>query len=532
MRDGFSSPEKLPKFAFYFIVADCLLIVCFLWLEVWTGWDDTPFHELTAIALLLICGTAWTFTRRINYAWVQRQADSERQAAIVANQAKSRYLANVSHEIRSPLNTIYGYAQLIERNEGVSPKEAAKIIRRCAEHMTSLVEGLLDISQLENGVMRIKADVIQLDYFLDQIVAMMRPAATAKGLAFHYERSARLPEFVRIDQSRFRQVLINLLGNAIKYTDQGSVTLRVGYSGQTAKFEIIDTGPGIAEQDRNRIFDPYDRGGDDAALLQTGIGLGLSISRAIIDVLGGSLELDSTIGKGSCFRVSMMLSDVAGQGAPAKLSRTVAGYLGHRRSVLVVDDDPAQRQFVESLLGSLGFNVSAAESGEAAVALSQSTHFDLAILDISMPGISGWETAVQLRKSGSDDLRIVMLSANAQEFHRPAHETPVHDFFLIKPVEFGALVEAIGGLLNLSWHFASEVSSQPELVSDGELDAQGVAHVVRIRELVRIGYVRGIETEIKKLAALGGKAESLADELFAYLDQFDLTLIGRKLEGV
>lgn len=541
LREGFHSPDKLPWFAFITIFAYCLFVAGLLAFEIFSHWNDAPFHALTALTLVLISITAWTFFRRIDASWMSRQADNERTAAIGASHARNRYLAHISHEMRSPLNAIYGYAQLVERGEGVSPQDAAKVIRRCTEHLTSLVEGLLDISQVQNGVLRIKTDVVQPALFLDQIVAMMRPAAIAKGLAFHYDASSRLPQYVRLDQSRFRQVLVNLLTNAIKYTDSGSVTLRVRYTGQIAKFEIIDTGPGISDADRERIFDPYDRGGGDEAQDQPGVGLGLPISRAIVDILGGNLELESTRGAGSCFRVSMMLGEIPGPSLPAQLSRKVTGYVGKRRSILVVEDDPGQRQFINSLLGSLGFDVLAVANGETAVSGCQSRQFDLAILDISLPGMSGWETAIQLRQSCSEDLRIVMLSANAAEFHRPAHETSVHDFFLVKPVEFGMLIEAIGGLLNLSWHFEGDAGADTDpsaeeaplaASSRPALGDTARPHVNRLRELVRIGHVRGIEEEIAQLAAQGGGAESLASELFKHLDRYDLASIGSALKGV
>ena len=537
LRKGFRTPDKLPWYAFITIFCYCLFVAGLLAFEIISQWDDAPFHALTALTMVLISITAWTFFRRIDAAWMSRQADNERLAAIDASHARSRYLAHISHEMRSPLNAIYGYAQLVERGEGGSPQEAAKVIRRCTEHLTSLVEGLLDISQVQNGVLRIKSDVVQPALFLDQIVAMMRPAAIAKGLAFHYDASSRLPPYVRLDQSRFRQVLVNLLTNAIKYTDSGSVTLRVRYTGQIARFEIIDTGPGISDADRERIFDPYDRGGGDEVQTQPGLGLGLPISRAIIDILGGNLELESQPGKGSCFRVSMMLGEIPGPSLPAQLSRRVTGYIGNRRSIMVVEDDQGQRQFITSLLCSLGFEVLAMPNGEAAIAGCSGSRFDLAILDISLPGMSGWDTAIQLRQLCSEELHIVMLSANANEFYRPEHETTVHDFFLTKPVEFGMLIEAIGGLLNLSWHYegdGSEAAQDTPLAASGKqaLGETARPHVNRLRELVRIGHVRGIEEEIAQLAAQGGGAESLASELFKHLDRYDLASIGTVLKGV
>lgn len=462
-----------------------------------------------------------------------------RSAAETANMAKSRYLANVSHEIRSPLNAIYGYAQLVERNDGAGAQEAAVVIRRCAEHITSLVEALLDISQVENGVIRVKLEPVRFDQFLDQIARMVRPAAKDKGLDFHFETRGRIPATVRMDQSRLRQVLLNLLFNAIKYTPGGSVTLAVVYSAQIATFEVRDTGPGIGAEDQKAIFEPYQRGGDDATLAQPGMGLGLSIARAIVDILGGKLEIASSGPLGTCFRLTMMLGEVSAPYAKARPRREVSGYLGERRRILLCDDDAEQRRFLGELLGSLGFVVEAAANGETAVELVEGGHrYDLAILDISMPGITGWETAARLRDRLGDDIRILMLSANAHEFYRPETRQAVHDHFLIKPVQFEQLIETIGGLLDLAWAVEAEaaVDAAPAKNSDAPENSDRPGHdpvlsphTSRIRELLRIGYVRGIEQEIRQLADQPATAE-LADQLYACLDRFDLPAMSRLVE--
>ena len=457
-----------------------------------------------------------------------------RGAAETANMAKSRYLANVSHEIRSPLNAIYGYAQLVERNDGAGAQEAAVVIRRCSEHITSLVEALLDISQVENGVIRVKLEPARFDQFLDQIARMVRPAAKDKGLAFHFETKGRMPATVRMDQSRLRQVLLNLLFNAIKYTPSGSVTLAVGYSAQMATFEVRDTGPGIGEEDQKAIFEPYQRGGDDSKLAQPGMGLGLSIARAIVDILGGKLEIASSGPLGTCFRLTMMLGEVSAPYAKARPRREVSGYLGARRRILLCDDDAEQRRFLGELLGSLGFVVETAANGETAVELVEGGHrYDLAILDISMPGISGWETASRLRDQLGDEIRILMLSANAQEFYRPETRQAVHDHFLVKPVQFEQLIETVGGLLDLAWAVEAETAAPVAIAprSDADLaqDKPVSAHTSRIRDLLRIGYVRGIEQEIRALAQEPATAE-LAEKLFACLDRFDLPAMSRIVE--
>jgi signal transduction histidine kinase len=530
------SEARLPEIALAAIIGGCILVGILLLLEIATDWDDF-LHILTVAALVGIVVIALASRR-----WLQTHraepgslAGLTRAVAVAetANLAKSRYLANVSHEIRSPLNAIYGYAQLVER-DGVGAQEAARVIRRCSEHLTSLVEGLLDISQVENGMLRVRIEIVHLGPFLEQIVAMMRPAAAAKGLDLVYEPSALLPVLVRMDQSRFRQVLINLLSNAIKFTDHGRITLRVSYSGQTATFEIIDTGPGIAAADLERIFDPFERGGDADQHHRPGAGLGLVISRSIIDILGGKLELESTPGAGSCFRVMLMLGEVTGKLAPEARQSRVSGYEGRHRSILIVEDDFEQRTFLDRLLVALGFTVVAVSSGETALELYGEGGFDLAILDISLPGMSGWEAAARLRERVGEDIRIVMLSANVQELHRPDSRSPAHDHFLVKPIGFETLTRAIGGLLNLCWRYEgdeSEARPAPLAERDGcRLPEAALAHVGRIRELLRIGHVRGIEAEIRQLAETTPQAIDLADQLYVCLDRFDLAGMERTLE--
>jgi len=532
--------------AYAAIAAACLAIVLITIAEVAIGGDDTPFHLLDGAALMVIAAAATLTHRaflreRANEAVAARVlAESERlQAAQVANLAKSRYLANVSHEIRSPLNAIYGYAQLVERDGGVNPREAARVIRRCAEHMTSLVEGLLDVSQIEHGVLRVRSDDVRFVSYLEQIVSMMRPAAAAKGLAFNFVCAGRLPEMVRMDSSRLRQVLINLLSNAIKFTDRGSVTFAVSYSGQIARFEIRDTGPGIAQAEIDRVFDLYDRGDDEGKVSRPGAGLGLTISRAIVDILGGHLEVESSPGKGSCFRVTMMLGEVFGALEQTGVQSAPSGYEGRKRSILVVDDEAEQREVLERFLSQLGFDVCAVPNGETALAVAKTRAFDAALLDISMPGLSGWETALGLRGQGAENLRIIMLSANVREFHHPEFDKPVHDHFLTKPFDFAVLTEALGGLLKLSWtRYEASIPVMPSGPAEPEVAAVPAPlspgtreHLTRLRELLRIGYLRGIEAEISALEQCGPEAAPLSSRLLGCLDRFDMAGMTRILEG-
>jgi signal transduction histidine kinase/CheY-like chemotaxis protein len=504
--------------------------------------NDTHMHMIGLVCLIALCVLAAAVlvreVARMRAATVTEEATDqlnfEKEAAETANFAKSRYLASVSHEIRSPLNAIYGYAQLMERDDQVSSREAAQVIRRCAEHLTSLVDGLLDIGQLENGIMRVKHDTVRFQDFLDQIFWMLRPSAQAKGLDFRADYPERLPEYVRMDQSRLRQVLINLVSNAIKFTETGSVIFKVSYAGQIATFEVIDTGPGIRQEDRERIFDPFERGGDDSHNGQPGVGLGLPITQAIVRILGGDLVFDSAPGRGSRFKVTLMLGHVAGKICDMP-SRSIVGYEGPRRSILVVDDDIQQLSFLRTLLESLGFEVAAVPNGETAVALCVRREFDLAVLDISLPGISGWETAAYLREKMRKTVHIVMLSANAQEFHRPETPVIVHDLFLVKPIEFNALLEALGGLLSLSWKWDGldrDAPVQPKPALSSRLSEEAMRHVERLRDLLRIGHIRAVEAEIAALDDAAPEAGELIAQLYDCLDRFDLSAMARKLENV
>ena len=531
------APDLIVQVALGLILLATAFDVLMLALEITPAGDHRSFHVLALVGpLVILAAVLATFrfqSQRIEQlAQLSTRLEAAlraKEAAEIANLAKVRYLANVSHEIRSPLNAIYGYAQLVEQKADVRPHDAARVIRRCAEHMTSLVESLLDISRLENGLLRVRSEIVRLPDFLEQIVWMMRPAAEAKGLTFVHEPPARLPEFVKTDPSRLRQALINLIGNAIKFTDAGSVTLRIAYRGQIASLEIEDTGPGIAPEDQQRIFDPYEQVGGHA---RPGVGLGLPITKAIIEILGGKLELESEPGRGSCFRVTLMLSEPANALAPEAPTRRIVGNEGPQRSILVVDDDPDQRDFLERFLTACGFEVVALPNGETAVALCSSRGFDLTVLDISLPGMSGWETAARIRETLGQDIQIVMASANAQEFHRPDYHQPTHDHFLVKPYRLDKMAEAIAALLRLSWKW--EATGNPGDVGEpahpGGLPAAAALHVERLRERIQIGHVRGIEAEIALLADAAPGHGELVSALYAALDEFDLAGMAKLLE--
>lgn len=539
--------DRTANLALGLIVVATLVEAVLLMAEIGSTDTNRPFHVVTSIVLLVIL-----LASVLSFALLRRRVDQlqklsasmetalrAKEAAEAANLVKARYLANVSHEIRSPLNAIYGYAQLVEQQGDVDPKQAARVIRRCSEHITSLAESLLDISQLESGLLRVRSEAVNLPEFLDQISWMMRPSAEAKGLDFTLETVGRLPEVVRTDPGRLRQALLNILGNAIKFTASGRVTLRVSYRGQIATISISDTGPGISPEDQQRIFEPFtqlDAGvGSTAtgmALLRSGVGLGLPITKAIIEILGGNLQLESVPGTGSCFTVTLMLAEPINALRADAVSRRITGYEGPRRTILVVDDEADQRALLEHYLTDCGFAVVTAASGEEGLSAFASGSFDLVLLDISMPGLSGWETAARIREMAGRQVLIAMASANVHEFHRPDFDQPTHDHFFVKPYRLEDLSEGIGALLGLSWQWASTGGAATDTATDkpGGLPPRAREHVERLRERIHIGHVRGIEAEIALLANAAPSHGRLVTELYAALDEFDLAGLLRLLE--
>lgn len=446
------------------------------------------------------------------------------EAAEAANEAKTRFLASVSHEIRSPLNAIYGYAQLLERNDGQGALKAARVIRRSSEHLSHLIEGLLDISQVESGSLNLSRDTIRLRAFLEQMIDMLELQASARDLALVLDCPPGLPEFVRADQKRLRQVLINLVSNAIKFTDAGTVTLKVHYRNELATFEVIDTGIGIAPENTARIFTPFERVGGDAEG-RPGIGLGLAITQALVRIMGGDIQVESKLGQGSRFIVRLMLSQPLTPPLEVAVPGTVIGFDGRARTLVLIDDDPAHLAMLIGLLEPLGFRVETAGDGTAGLALAARVQPDLVLLDVSLPGMSGWETAENLRRRHGLALRIVMLSGEAEKSGMRADDGPANDVFVMKPFEFIDLIDVIGQQLQLEWlHSApadSIVRARPAALPPVLIE-QARGHFSTIERLVRIGHVRAIEAEIDAIAGLGPEAGPVVERLRGWLDSFDL----------
>jgi signal transduction histidine kinase/CheY-like chemotaxis protein len=370
-----------------------------------------------------------------------------KDAAEAANLAKSRYIIGMSHEIRTPLNAISGYAQLLERNPERPLADAIRVIRRSSTHLADLVDGLVDVSRIENGSVRLSRDRVNLVDLMDQIVDMFRMQAATRGIEFEHTRPVGLPATIFTDQKRLRQILINLVSNAIKYTPAGSAALHIHWRNPVAEFIVQDTGVGIDPASIDRIFEPFER--LETVRGQPGVGLGLTITRMLVDIMGGQLTVESQPGKGSTFRVKMFLSEeVLPEDARLPVAALPRTNLPRRR-LLVVDDDAAHLDLIRDVLAPHNLELDFAANGEAGLAAFRRNPPDLVIMDVAMPEMDGWKAARWLREEHGDAVPILMVSANVHDFQRARRPDDPHDDFLLKPYEVDALIDRIFLLLDI-----------------------------------------------------------------------------------
>ena len=455
-----------------------------------------------------------------------RRTDAALQAAKdlaeAANQAKTRYVAGITHELRTPLNSILGYAQILLKDERLptEPRRAVATIHRSGEHLHGLIDGLLDLARIEAGRLRLDPAPLPVREFLDDLVRMVEPQAAAKRLKFELQLEGRVPAYVRADAKRLRQILLNLLGNAVRFTDSGTVTLRLDHRREVARFEVIDTGIGIAEPDLERIFMPFERGSAGRRSGEPGTGLGLTITHLLTQLMGGELTVHSTPGIGSTFAVRLYLSEIA---APVRPSithhRPVSGYVGARRSLLVVDDHPTQRQMLAGLLLPLGFRISESATGHECLEAVLAQRPDALLLDVTMDDMDGWETARRIRASGvpAQAMPIIMVSANAFENRPDKLAAAGAQAFVEKPVIESELLVALQRHLQLEWLTELPMPAwAPTVPTPVTLPPEFVA---TLRRLAHMGHVQGLQQALHELGRQHPECVPQAAELRALVER-------------
>ncbi|MBU6257751.1 MAG: response regulator [Burkholderiales bacterium] len=433
------------------------------------------------------------------------QLQRAKAAADAANQAKTRYISTVSHELRTPLNSILGYAQLLDEDPTLQPhrKQAVGVIRRGGEHLLSLIEGTLDIARIEAGKLALDPRPMRLHESLQQIVQLFELQALAKGLTFEHDIAAA-PALVRADERRLTQILINVLGNAVKFTQAGRVAFRVGHVREMAVFEVEDSGPGIPAAGLERIFEPFARGDDGGHGSHGGTGLGLTIAKMLTDLMGGEMTVSSRAEppSGTLFRIRLFLPALEAGRTPLPLPQR-AGYAGARRRLLVVDNEEVDRTLLARRLEAAGFEVLQAGSGVAALGLLQEcgargAPVDAILMDLAMPGIDGWETIRRLRGQQLSGAPLAIVSANAYDKGQDNDVGVEAADFITKPVRLDELLDWLGSRLDLQW-LASAAPAPSAGSPGGPLPSR--AQLLALRDVVDLGYPRGVERLLEQIEA-------------------------------
>jgi len=454
--------------------------------------------------------------------------------AEAANREKSRFLANMSHELRTPLNAVLGFSRLLKTDRDATPhqQETLDIIVRSGEHLLNLINNVLDMAKIESGRMVLEQSEVNLHQLLHEMQSLMGVIAGEKALRFALHLDPDLPQFIAVDAGKLRQVLLNLLGNAIKYTESGGVKLTAslaclqGSEKAEIRFEVEDSGPGITESDRKRIFLPFVQVGAQATA-QAGTGLGLAICKQYVELMGGQIAVTSGPGKGSVFHFTIpvrILPSVAELEQPrrGRILGLAEGQPACR--LLVVEDQPENRLLLQRLLQPLGFELREAANGKEAVALFNQWHPHLIWMDIRMPVMDGLEATRQIRaaKAGADT-KIVALTAHALEEERGPIMAAGCDDLVRKPFREQELFDALARHLRLKFIYdkapgqqAAEAAPGPALRPE-QLDALPVELLRDLRQaVVELDTVRTqalIEQVTGRDAALGRALNTLARQL-------------------
>ena len=408
-----------------------------------------------------------------------QQLETAKEEAVSANQAKDKLLANISHEFRTPLNSVLGYAKLLQRDSSLDADQIEQLntIYQSGTYLLTLINDILDLSKSKTGKMELHVQEFNLSKCLQGAIRIVESEAQVKGLQLKTKFN-NLPNTIRADQKRLTQVLINLLNNAIKFTSSGEILLKVSLVDtnkqrifplqQKIRFEVIDTGRGISQPELKKIFQPFEQAGDMQSR-HMGTGLGLSISKQLVELMGGGLKVKSKLGQGSNFWFEVVFSEEAMNTDRQQRPdiRKILGYKGRKRKLLAVDDKPENLLLLANILEPIGFEVLMAENGEDMLDLVQKEKPDLICLDLFMPVKTGFTSAKQLKeKPEFQDIPIVILSACSITPEMSQYLDC--DAFLGKPFEEEELLELLAQFLNLEWIYRENKQKLPKSINQNQ----------------------------------------------------------------
>ena len=493
-----------------------------------------------------------------------------------ANHAKSEFLANMSHELRTPLNGILGYAQILSRSKTFSQgeKEGVSIIHQCGTHLLTLINDILDLSKIEARKLELAPGEIMLRPFLQGVVEICRVRAEQKALQFNVDFQAHLPICVRADEKRLRQVLINLLGNATKFTEQGSVTLRVTELNSSLnlalnapmaqpeahpitqlRFQVEDTGVGMSPEQLEKIFLPFEQVGDVGKQAE-GTGLGLAISTNIVNLMESQLQVQSQTGEGSIFFFDLTLPVIASSRSREDLTPSRVVGFNHKvipnaaisstdviapiPHILVIDDDAMNRQLLSIWLNDLGFKVTEAEDGVSGLAIARSLQPDLTISDLNLPKLDGASLVKQLRTQPEwTDRPILIASASVFETDQTRSLQAGANGFLAKPIQFEQLVSHLGQLLPIEWSYASaeglsSAAARVDLPSDpptGPMIAPSPEVLEKLCHLAMMGDLQTLSGTLETISKNHPELESFVAALNPLVNSFQTKKIREFLKS-
>jgi signal transduction histidine kinase/ActR/RegA family two-component response regulator len=466
--------------------------------------------------------------------------------ADAANHAKSDFLANMSHELRTPLNGILGYAQILARAASDEKQQRGiDIIYQCGSHLLTLINDILDLSKIEARKLELQPVPFYLPALLQSVVEICRIKAEQKGIEFIYQPPENLVMGIIADEKRLRQVLINLLGNAIKFTDKGSVTFKVEVllgDITNLRFQIQDTGIGMSSQQLEKIFLPFEQVGDSKRQSE-GTGLGLAISQRFVELMASQIQVESQLGVGSkfFFKIECAIAPDWVQANSVTPSGRIIGYAGvdatsmkeNRKKILIVDDRWENRSVIVNLLEPLGFEVIEASNGQEGLEKIASDRPDITICDLAMPIMDGWEMLQQLRQSETlRDAIVIVSSASVFEIDRQKSLAAGGNDFLAKPVQADELYAALAKQLQLDWIYADIKLQSPvnTIASPTVIIIPPISDLKGLLEHVETGYFRGIREELDQLAQLDEQYQPFIRELRELVKGFNIQTVRHFLQ--
>ncbi|MGI8504079.1 MAG: ATP-binding protein [Hassallia sp.] len=514
---------------------------------------ETPITKTDEVGLL----TAY-FNQLIHQVTTLLSKQKEAKIAVdIANHAKSEFLANMSHELRTPLNGILGYAQILENSKTLTEQEkhGISIIRSCGLNLLTLINDILDISKIEAHQMELRPTDFYLPSLLQGVVEICRFKAEEKNIDFIYQPAANLPTGVTADDKRLRQVLINLLGNAIKFTDNGGVTFNVDFitnytinnkqKMNKVRFKIQDTGVGMSPTQIEKIFLPFEQLGDSTHQTE-GTALGLAISQKIVELMGSSIKVKSKFGVGSVFEfeIEFLIPDNWTESNTITNGGRITGYSGSRRQIMIVDDSWENRSVIVNLLEPLGFTIIEAANGEEGLEKATLYYPDLIISDLDMPIIDGWEMLRQLRTNKIfKDIIFIAYSASIYDRNRQKNQVGGGNDFLAKPVQAAEIYRILSKHLKLNWIYAEAqkekvrshqplspgVSLKPE--TTGEIIVPPSDDLAMLIEYAKKGQIKGIQKELEKIYKMDDKYKPFVNHLNQLVKSFNIKKIRQFLQN-